>query len=133
LRILFLCVANSARSQIAEGLARTIWGSKAEVRSAGSAPSGTVNPLALQVLEEIGIDISTHYSKSIEDVGTEFLDKLDYVITLCAEESCPVVLMKKKVLNWGLPDPVYATDPLTAFRHTRDQIKIQIESFKQQL
>src|SRR5688500_11124632 len=108
MKILFLCVANSARSQIAEGLAREILGDDVEIQSAGSVPSGQVNPFAIQVLKEKGIDISSHYSKSWNDLPARFFADLDYVITLCAEEICPTIPVKAKKLHWGLPDPASA-------------------------
>jgi arsenate reductase len=89
---LFLCVANSARSQMAEGIARALAPSGVKVSSAGSAPS-QVNPLAIKVLAEIGIDISTQYSKSVADIPPA---DVDLVVTLCSEEECPLFLGKAK-------------------------------------
>ena len=83
--ILFMCVANSARSQLAEGLAYQIF-PDAEVQSAGSHP-GKLNPYAVKVMGEIGIDITKHYSKSVDDLPPELIAGLDYVITLCNEEA----------------------------------------------
>lgn len=125
MKILFLCVANSARSQMAEGLARKLLGAKAEVRSAGSVPSGYVNPMAVQVMKEIGIDISTHRSKAIDELDKPFLDTLDYVVTLCAEEVCPILSSKAQKMHWPNPDPASVKDEaqrLEAFRQTRDAI-----------
>jgi len=82
---LFLCVANSARSQMAEGIARSLAPTDVKISSAGSAPS-KVNPLAVRVLAEIGIDATGQHSKSVNDIPP---DDVDAVITLCAEESCP--------------------------------------------
>ncbi len=122
--ILFLCVANSARSQMAEGLARDFFGKTAKVLSAGSAPA-CVNPYAVKVMAEIGIDISAHTSKSVDSID---LSKMDLIITLCADEVCPVVPVKVKRLHWPLPDPA-SDDPnltleqlLTRFRTARDDI-----------
>lgn len=92
MKILFLCVANSARSQIAEGLAKELFGARAEIESAGSMPSGKVQPWAVEVLKEDGIDISRNFSKSFEHISPKFVVGLDYVITLCAEEICPTGL-----------------------------------------
>lgn len=129
MRILFLCVANSARSQMAEGLARKIFGADASVQSAGSAPS-KVNPFAIQVMKEIGIDISGHQSKS---VGTIDLKTVDLVITLCADEVCPIVPGKTKKLHWPFKDPAGAgqtnAESLDAFRTARDQIEAKLEEF----
>ena len=104
MKILFLCVANSARSQLAEGIARHLFEARAEIQSAGSQPS-KVNPFAARALKEVGIDISKHYSESVDDLTPGFLAHLDYVITLCSEEVCPILVSKAKKLHWPLPDP----------------------------
>ena len=119
---LFLCVANSARSQMAEGIARSLAPAGVTVSSAGSAPS-RVNPLAIRVLAEIGIDATGQYSKSVNDVPP---DGVDAVITLCAEEECPVFLGKARRYHWGLPDPGGTGDEaakLASFRAVRDEIR----------
>lgn len=120
--ILFMCVANSARSQLAEGIARSLAPESVKISSAGSQPS-VVRPQAISVLEESGIDISHHRSKSVQAVAT---NSVDAVITLCAEEVCPVFLGKAWRLHWGLPDPAAATGDekriLDAFRTTRDEL-----------
>src|SRR3989338_8876191 len=103
MKILFMCVANSARSQLAEGLARKVF-PEAEIESAGSHP-GKLNPYAVAVMKEIGLDISKHYSKSIDDLSPKFIVGLDYVITLCAEEVCPTMVSKAKKLHWPHPAP----------------------------
>ncbi len=132
MNILFMCVANSARSQLAEGLAREIWDSNMRVESAGSHPS-TVNPFAIRVLQEIGIDISRHHSKKVEDLDPEFVRGLDIVITLCAEEVCPLIVSRAKRLHWPLPDPAKKGESETAqlerFRSTRDLLKQKISDF----
>jgi arsenate reductase len=122
--ILFLCVANSARSQMAEGLARARFGDRARVQSAGSAPS-TVNAFAIDVLAEIGIDISRHTSKSVETIDP---GGIDIVVTLCAEEVCPVFLGRARRLHWPLPDPAAAPPAPTheRFRQVRDQIAAKL-------
>jgi arsenate reductase len=104
MRILFLCVANSARSQPAEGLARALFGEPAKVASAGSRPAG-VNPLAVAVLDEVGVDIRSHSSKAFDELPPDFVEGLDLVVTLCAEEVCPTVPVKAERLHWPLPDP----------------------------
>ncbi len=120
--ILFLCVANSARSQMAEGIARSLAPGSVTVSSAGSAPS-IVRPQAIQVLEEIGVDISGHTSKGLDAVDAA---SVEAVITLCAEEVCPVFFGKVHRLHWGLPDPAAVTGPeevrLEAFREVRDEL-----------
>ena len=127
INILFLCVANSARSQMAEGLAMHFLGERFHVQSAGSKPS-VVNPLAIRVMKEIGIDISAHHSKSVDEIDS---DNIALVITLCAEEVCPVFLGKAKRLHWPLPDPATATgsesDQLHSFRIVRDLIRIKLK------
>lgn len=125
INILFLCVANSARSQLAEGLAKSIFLNNVHIESAGSEPSGKVQPWAIAVLKESGIDASKNWSKSITDLSPDFLDNLDYVITLCAEEVCPVFLSKAKRLHWPIPDPAKASEETKeqAFREARDEIK----------
>ena len=125
--ILFLCVANSARSQMAEGIARSLVPKGVRVSSAGSVPS-FVRPHALQVLKEIGIDISGHKSKGLDAVDAS---SVDAVITLCAEELCPFFLRKAIRLHWGLPDPARETGgedrKLAAFRSVRDELQRRLE------
>jgi arsenate reductase len=129
-RILFLCVANSARSQMAEGLARSLLGTSVEVSSAGSAPS-TVNPYAIEAMAEIGIDISGQASKSVDAISA---GGFDLVVTLCAEEVCPVLPVPVKRLHWPIPDPAAVTagsaaeDIRTHFRTARDQIRERIRA-----
>lgn len=126
MNILFMCVANSARSQMAEALARNLFADKAQFFSAGSAPS-RVNPVGIEAMRELGIDISQHRSKAVGDLP---LKNFDYVITLCAEEVCPVYLAETRKLHWPFPDPAGESDPelaLRQFRRTRDLIKAKIE------
>ncbi len=121
--LLFLCVANSARSQMAEGIARSMVPAEVRVSSAGSRPSH-VNPLAIRALDEIGIDIRGHRSKSVDGVPAE---DVDVVITLCAEEECPVFLGRARRVHWGLPDPAVGSgtdeEQLQAFRDVRDELR----------
>jgi arsenate reductase len=121
--LLFLCVANSARSQMAEGIARSLAPAGVKVSSAGSKPS-RVNPLAIQALAEVGIDLTGHFSKSVETIPPE---DVEVVITLCAEEECPVFLGKARRIHWGLPDPGGAglsdEQKLQSFRDVRDELK----------
>jgi arsenate reductase len=122
--ILFLCVANSARSQMAEGLARRRFGDRVRVQSAGSEPS-TVNPCALDVMAELGIDLGSHHSKSVQSIDPA---TVDVVITLCAEEVCPVFLGGARRLHWPIPDPASKDASLTRdellarFREARDTL-----------
>jgi arsenate reductase len=125
--ILFLCVANSARSQIAEGLARAMAPAGIIVWSAGSRPT-QVRPEAIAVLKEVGIDISGHRSKSVSEIPVA---EVDTVITLCAEEECPIFLGQATRLHWGMADPAAVqgseADRLNAFRTTRDQLQQRLE------
>lgn len=116
--VLILCTGNSCRSQMAEGIARYLYGDRCNVFSAGTKPS-YVNPTAIEVMKEIGIDISHHTSKSVR----EFKDhSFDVVITVCdsAKETCPVVFGQSKTLHWSFEDPVHAG--IETFRMVRDQI-----------
>ncbi len=128
--VLFLCVANSARSQMAEGLGRWIWGDEVTVQSAGSEPS-RVNPWAVKAMEELDLDITTHSSKSVQTIDPE---SVDLVITLCAEEVCPVFLSKADRLHWPLQDPdpkgleLPDEEVLERFRTARDEIRKRIEA-----
>lgn len=136
MNILFMCVANSARSQIAEGLARQIF-PDVEIKSAGSHP-GKLNPYAVAVMKEIGIDISKHFSKSIDDLPPKFFLTLDYVITLCAEEVCPTIVSNAKKLHWPFADPA-SKEPLPEaeflmrFRAARDAIDARLKDFMREM
>lgn len=129
--ILFLCVANSARSQMAEGLGRMILGNRVPVMSAGSEPSH-VNPYAVEVMAELGVDLSQHRSKAIQSIEPSAVGT---VITLCAEEVCPVFLGSVRRLHWPIPDPAVKDmslprgEMLTRFRTARDTIRAKIERF----
>lgn len=130
-----MCVANSARSQLAEGLARHILGNSVEVQSAGSHPA-KLNPFAVKVMQEIGIDISKQYSKSIDELSPKFVVGLNYIITLCAEEVCPtMVAQNAKRLHWPFKDPA-TKEPLSdeellvRFREARDLITETIKKFR---
>lgn len=120
--VLFLCVANSARSQMAEGLARALAPAGVVISSAGSEPT-RVRPQAIQALAEVGLDISGHRSMGTDDVEGD----VDAVITLCAEEVCPVWLGHARRLHWGLPDPAGAgatpDEEMDAFRSVRDELR----------
>ncbi|MGD2121505.1 MAG: arsenate reductase ArsC [Gemmatimonadota bacterium] len=118
---LFLCVANSARSQMAEGIGRSLAPEGVKVSSAGSQPT-KIRPEAVRVLEEIGIDPKSQQSKGMEDVE----EGVDAVVTLCAEEVCPAWLGQASRVHWGLPDPAAVQgseeERLQAFREVRDEL-----------
>lgn len=122
--ILFLCVANSARSQIAEGLARAVVPAGVMVFSAGSSPTA-VRPEAIEVLAEVGIDISAHRSKSVTEIPA---DQVDTVVTLCSEQECPLFPGLATRLDWSMPDPaaVQGPDRLDAFRRARDELTVKL-------
>ena len=124
--ILFLCVANSARSQLAEGLARHRFGDRARIQSAGSQPS-RVNPLAVEALRVVGIDASGHTSKSADAIDRA---TVDVVVTLCAEEVCPVFLGSARRLHWPIPDPAGPEASIERFRTARDTIAAKLEELE---
>jgi len=131
IKVLFLCTANAARSQMAAGIVRHEFGDRIETYSAGTNPKG-VSRLAVMVLNEIGIDISAETSDHLD----KYRDMLfDYVITLCddANEQCPVFFGGVKRLHMGFPDPPHSNDPteenLQKFREVRDSIRSHMEIF----
>ncbi|MCS4306862.1 arsenate reductase [Rheinheimera pacifica] len=125
-QILFLCVANSARSQMAEGLAKHYLPATIQVQSAGSQPS-MLNPYAVTAMAELGIDISKHYAKAVEDIDSS---QVDAVITLCVEEVCPIFLGNVQRLHWPINEPSAGRETpkqlLQGFRTARDEIKQHI-------
>lgn len=128
--ILFMCVQNSARSQLAEGIARKLAPASVCISSAGSQPA-FVRPLAIEALAEIGIDASSHSSKTVADVDA---DSVDVVITLCAEEVCPVFPRAVAKFHWPLSDPAKAAADkpadggLQAFRDVRDELVTRLQA-----
>ena len=132
--VLFLCVANSARSQMAEGLARDLFGDAVRVQSAGSQPS-RVNPYAVRAMAEVGIDLSSHASKSVQSIDPE---SVDLVITLCAEEVCPLMLVDLPHLHWPLTDPdrkgeeLSDEERLEHFRVARDELAARLRVLVEQ-
>ena len=130
--ILILCTGNSCRSQMAEALLRRAAGDVMEVHSAGSNPAGYVHPKAIAVLAEIGIDISAHASKHMN----EFLNRdVTTVITVCgnADQACPMFPGQVHRHHWGFDDPAHATgteeEVMNAFRRVRDQIQLVFEAY----
>ncbi len=114
--ILFVCVANSFRSQMAEAAAKAIGGGRWEIWSAGSNPSGRVHPLAMQLMAEIGIDLSSHCSKGLSDIPS---GRWDYVVTMGCGDACPSVKAAHR-LDWAIPDP--AGLPPAEARRVRDDL-----------
>jgi arsenate reductase len=140
-RVLFLCTGNSARSQMSEGMVNHYLGTSWEAVSAGTKPSGTVHPLAVRAMAELGIDITGHRSKHIDEflVGDEFHDvDLDLVITVCdnAAKNCPAWLGKGRVVHIGFPDPAAATgtqaEQMDVFRQVRNDIRQSILDYLEQ-
>jgi arsenate reductase (thioredoxin) len=130
--VLILCTGNSCRSHMAEGILRAAAGDLFDVQSAGSQPAGYVHPLAIQVMKEIGIDVSTHRSKHMND----FLQQpVATVITVCgnADQACPIFPGQVHRYHWGFEDPAHATGTedriLAEFRRVRDQIKLVFEAY----
>jgi len=134
-KVMFLCTGNSCRSQMAEGLAHELGREKIEAYSAGLIPAG-VNPRAIAVMKEIGIDISNQTSKAIDE---EQLKRMDVIITLCghADAYCPTTPPEVKRIHMPVDDPVGASgteeEIMNAFRKARDEIRRKIRSFVSEL
>ena len=118
---------------MAEGLAKSMFGKEHNIESAGSIPSGEVHPNAVIAMDDIGIDIRDQHSKSTDDLDKDFIDNLDYAITLCAEEVCPVLPSKAESLHWMNEDPAnvsYSEKQLkTSFSNTRDNLYKLLNKF----
>jgi arsenate reductase (thioredoxin) len=130
--ILILCTGNSCRSHMAEGILRAAAGDLLDVQSAGSKPAGYVHPLAIKALAEIGIDISAHHSKHMD----EFLSQdVETVITVCgnADQACPMFPGQLNRHHWGFDDPAHATgtedEQMAVFRRVRDEIRKVFEAY----
>jgi arsenate reductase (thioredoxin) len=125
-RVLFVCVENSNRSQIAEAFAHIHGGASVDAQSAGSAPSGVINPKAIRFMGELNYDLSTHASKSLDEIEGEF----DAVITMGCGDNCPWVPAKLRE-DWGLPDPKHMDDE--NYRKVRDDISTRVKSLLESL
>ena len=125
-RVLFVCVENSNRSQMAEAFAHLHGGDAVEAFSAGSAPSGQINPKAIRFMAELGYDLTTHASKSLDDIGGEF----DAVVTMGCGDNCPWVPAKRRE-DWGLPDPKHMDDD--GYRAVRDEISARVKQLLSEL
>ena len=119
-RVLFVCIENSNRSQMAEAFARIHGGDGVEALSAGSAPSGAINPKAVRFMAELGYDLSAHASKSLDAIGGEF----DAVVTMGCGDHCPWVPAKRRE-DWALPDPKHLDDD--GYRAVRDEISTRVK------
>jgi len=133
MNILFLCVGNSGRSQIAEALAKDMLPKSFDIRSAGSIPAKKVHKDAILVMGNVGIDISTNETQSIDSIEADFINNLDYVITLCKEEVCPVVPEATKIFHWPNEDPdnnnFNEIQSINAFTRTRENIFNLLKKF----
>ena len=130
--VLILCTGNSCRSHMAEGILRAAAGDLIKVQSAGSKPAGYVHPLAIKALAEIGIDISGHHSKHMDEFLTQ---DVETVITVCgnADQACPMFPGQLNRYHWGFEDPAHATgteeEQMEVFRQIRDQIKAVFDAY----
>ncbi len=127
-----MCVENSARSQMAEGLAKHFLSKDLTIHSAGSNPT-TVNPIAIRVMQEINIDISTHYSKSYDNLPQQFKENIHLVITLCKEEICPILPKNIEHIHLPIDDPANSSyfteeEQILNFRKIRNKLKEKILS-----
>ena len=125
-KILFVCIENANRSQIAEAFAKRIGGGDVEAHSAGSSPSGKINPKAIAAMKELGYDLSSHQSKSLEEVKQ--FAPFDAVVTMGCGDACPW-MPAKKFIDWQIPDPKEMNE--AEFRKVRDLIKEQVEELIQ--
>ncbi len=131
-RVLIVCTGNACRSQMAEGFWRQLGQDRWEVFSAGSQPAGYVHPLAIDVMKEVGVDISTHRCKHVNELAAQ---SFDLVVTVCdrAKESCPTRPGAGQTLHWAFDDPASASGPakhvLMTFRRVRDQIRDRIARY----
>jgi arsenate reductase len=126
-RIVFICVENARRSQMAEGFAEALGQRKMEVYSAGSRPSSSIDPLVIQVMKEKGIDLSSKRPKSLNELPTT---EMDYLITMGCEETCPA-LVAKKTIEWEIPDPKGKS--VDIFREVRDMIEGKVKGLLKQM
>lgn len=125
-RVLFVCVENANRSQMAEAFARIHGGDRVEAFSAGSRPSGVINPKAVRFMAELGYDLAAHDSKSLDQIGGEF----DAVVTMGCGDSCPWVPAKRRE-DWALPDPKHMDD--ADYRVVRDDISARVKALIESL
>jgi len=127
LKIVFVCIENARRSQMAQGFAEFFGGGKVEVHGAGSRPSSSIDPLVIEVMKEKGIDLSEKQPKSLNDLSPI---EMDYLITMGCEETCPAVLTKK-IIEWDIPDP--KGKPIDVIREVRDLIEKKVKKFIEEI
>ena len=127
IKVLFVCVENACRSQMAQGFAETLGKGKLKVYSAGSRPSSHINPLAIEVLKEKGIDLFGRRPKGLKDLPPV---EMDYLITMGCEETCPAV-PTKKVIEWAIPDPIGKS--IVVFRNVRDTIEEKVKTLLEEI
>jgi arsenate reductase len=126
-KIVFVCVENARRSQMAEGFAKAFGKGKIEVYSAGSSPSSQIDPFVIEVMKEKGIDLSNRRPKSLNELP---LVEMDYLVTMGCEETCPAVLAKK-IIEWEIPDPKGKS--IKTFREVRDIIEGKVKGLLKQI
>jgi arsenate reductase len=126
-RIVFICVENARRSQMAEGFAEAFGQGKIEIYSAGSRPSSSIDPLVIQVMKEKGIDLSSKRPKNLNELPST---EMDYLVTMGCEETCPAVLAKK-IIGWEIPDPKGKS--IDTFREVRDMIEGKVKGLLKQV
>ena len=126
-KIVFVCVENARRSQMAEGFAEALGQGKIEVYSAGSSPSSQIDPFVIEVMKEKGIDLGTKRPKSLNELPSM---EMDYLITMGCEETCPAVLAKK-IIEWEIPDPKGKS--IQVFRKVRDLIEDKVKNLLREI
>lgn len=127
LKIVFVCVENARRSQMAQGFAETFGKGRVEVYSAGSRPSSQIDPLVIEVMKEKGIDLSSKKPKGLNDLPPV---EMDYLVTMGCEETCPAVLAKK-IIEWEIPDPKGKS--INVFREVRNVIENRVKALFEEI
>ncbi len=126
-KVVFICVENAGRSQMAQGFAEAYGKGKVEVFSAGSRPASQINPLAIEVMKEKGIDLSGRLPKGLDDLPPV---EMDYLITMGCEETCPAVTAKK-IIEWQIPDP--KGKPIAEVRRIRDMLETKVKTLLEEV
>jgi arsenate reductase len=127
IKIVFICVENARRSQMAQGFAEALGQGESEVYSAGSSPSSVIDPLVIEVMKEKGIDLSSKRPKSLNDLPSI---EMDYLVTMGCEETCPAILAKK-IIEWDIPDPKGKS--VDVFRDVRDLIEDKVKDLLKEI